>query len=180
MTDVIKKKRPFDPLKNTQSAIEAATILRNALKDIFGEDLDFEILAKNAIEGETNLYESVSNLVKLIGETEVNIDALRQYETDLKSRRDRLSKRVELMKAAIETAAGIADVDTFKTPFGVVSIKALPASIVIVDETKIPVSYWKRSDPTLDRRSLLSDLKAKVEILGVSLSNGGTTIQIRR
>ena len=48
-----------------------------------------------------------------------------------------------------------------------------------MDETLIPANYWKLQEPKLDRKALLSDLKAEEVIQGLGLSNGGQTIQFK-
>jgi Siphovirus Gp157 len=50
---------------------------------------------------------------------------------------------------------------------------------LILDEAILPAKFWKAQDPKLDKKAVLDALKAKEDVPGASLSNGGETISIR-
>ena len=62
-------------------------------------------------------------------------------------------------------------------PDASVKLKRLPQQLGAIDESKIPQSYWIEQEPKLDRRKLLADAK-EGPVDGVTLSNGGYTVQV--
>jgi hypothetical protein len=100
-------------------------------------------------------------------------------EDDLAARRDRIEKRIALRKVAILVAMQSGEIQKIETPAGTISRKAVPPSALILDEAAIPAEFWKPQDPKLDKKAVLDALKAKQDVPGAQLSNGGETIQTR-
>jgi hypothetical protein len=67
-----------------------------------------------------------------------------------------------------------------ETDVGTVSLSKVQPKVIVTDEAVIPVTFWKASDPTLDRMALAEALKAGTQIPGAEMSNGGQTVIIRR
>jgi len=59
-------------------------------------------------------------------------------------------------------------------------MKAVPQKLIVTDESQIPTRFFKPQPPKLDRKELLDALKIGETVPGADMSNGGTTIQIRR
>jgi hypothetical protein len=57
--------------------------------------------------------------------------------------------------------------------------KPVPPKVQILDEAAIPSQFWKRADPALDKKAIGDALKAKQDVPGATLSNGGETISLR-
>jgi hypothetical protein len=165
-----------DIIRNVQIESEAARMLVEHLNTIGADD---EETKADMIEGETSLYEAVSAGVDYIGERETYAEALKAREAALRARRQRYENQAELARAAIANAIEIAELKKLELPQATISLRATAPTVQIVDETQIPDSYWKRADPTIDKRALLADLKAEKEIPGAVLSNGGTAVSIR-
>ena len=64
-------------------------------------------------------------------------------------------------------------------PTATLSIKAVPAKAEITDEALLPSKFFKAQDPKLDKKAVLDALKAKEDVPGAVLSNGGETLSIR-
>ena len=177
-------RRVYDPAAKTAASIEAARLLRENLAAAMGDDPHIADLTRDMIEGETSLHEDIATLIKTSGEMDASIDALKAYENTLATRRERFTKARETIRTLIAQAVEMAGVDTLETAYGVVSLKALGQKLVVTDESVIPLEFWKRPDPVLDRKALTDAVKALADdaepLPGVTLSNGGTTIQIRR
>lgn len=156
---------------------EAAKTLIAHLHDLRADDED---TVRDSIEGETNLHEAIADAVRQIGEDEAAIASLTDYIAALSARKDRLKERVETTREAIAVSMGLAHLKTMETPYGTVTLRRTPQSLVVVDETAIPYEYWKPQPPKLDRSGLLKALKEKRTIPGAELSNGGETISVRR
>lgn len=159
-------------------AISAADVLKAQLREILGDDEDTETL-RDTIEGEIDL----NGLICLAAEQNVTdqglADGLAETIKKLQARKGRIEARIDMRRAAILTAMSAGEIRKIETPAGTISRKAVPPSLLIVEEAKIPSSYWKPSDPKLDRKALADALKAGTAVPGVMMSNGSKTIQIR-
>lgn len=163
--------------QDIQRETEAAKSLLANLRDI-GADGDEEIV-KTAIEGETNLFEVIDAALLQAAQDQASIDALDRLMAQIALRKERLSKRVDLTKAAIHSALQAIETRKLERPLATLTIKPTPASAIIVDESQIPVSFFRRPDPKLDKRALLAALKDGVDVPGAALGNGSETLQWR-
>lgn len=155
---------------------EAARNLILNIRDIISED---EEMLVTAIEGETDLKEVISQAVDRIAEVNAHQEALEARITDLRKRRDRFEGQAERIKAAIHLAMSQAEQRKMELPQATLSLRAVPPKAEIVDESLIPSKYWKPQDPKLDKKAVLDALKAKEDVPGATLSNGGETLSIR-
>jgi hypothetical protein len=157
-------------------ATQAADVLKAHIREIAGDDID---VIADTIEGEIDLR----GLICLAAEENLRdttmTKAIRQMEDDLAARRDRIEKRIALRKVAILVAMQSGEIQKIETPAGTISRKAVPPSALILDEAAIPAEFWKPQDPKLDKKAVLDALKAKQDVPGAQLSNGGETIQTR-
>lgn len=154
---------------------EAAKALLANLADVTAED---EVLAADMIEGETGFMEAVDAALSRLQELDAHQDAIKAQQDALKARKDRFANQADMIRAALASAMGMADLKKIERPTGTISLRAVPPSAVIVNEADIPSEYWVRQDPKLDKRALLSALKDG-PVSGATLSNGGATISVR-
>lgn len=154
----------------------AVDVLKEQLREIAGDD---EQAVTDTIEGEFDL----PGLIAMAAEQNLTdasiVNGIKQAEEKLAARRDRIEKRISLRRVAILAAMQAGNIKTLETPAGTITRKPLPPSALILEEDKIPASYWKASDPKLDKRAVLDALKAGQVIPGAQLSNGGETLQVR-
>lgn len=157
-------------------AIKAADVLKAHLREIAGDDL--EVIA-DTMEGEIDLR----GLIALAAEQNTIDTAIANGISgmlkDLSERRERIQKRVDMRRAAILAAMAAGEIKTIETPAGTLTRKAVPPSVLIVDEAAIPSEYWKAVDPKLDKRAVGEALKAGKQVPGAQMSNGGETLQIK-
>ncbi len=161
--------------KDLSIEAEAARSLLANIRDVIGDD---EQAAADAIEGETNLREAISSAVDRLAEIDGMASVVRSREQSLRERRDRLERQAEHIRTAIVAAMGHAEMKKLELPQATITLKAVPAKAVAVNEADIPSEFWKRSDPKLDMRAVLAALK-QGPVPGATLSNGGETVQIR-
>lgn len=152
----------------------AAEALRTRLAGMSDEDWSL------TIESETNFVEAVDRVLAEMNEAEAMKTGIEALAAQLEERRTRYDGRVKRLKEALSLAMQAGDVPKLERPLATLSLKRLPVNLVITDEAKIPMDYFVRQDPRLDRKALLAALKDKQEIPGVTLDNGGTTLQMRR
>jgi hypothetical protein len=155
----------------------AAEVLKEQIRVIAGDDED---LLRDMLEGETHLRPLMAAVCEAVGTDEGLISGLKQAENNLAQRRARIEQRIELRRTALMTAMETANLKSFEAPTGTITLKATPPQALILDEAAVPSEYWKPQDPKLDKRAVLAALKEGAAIPGTQLSNGGTTLQIRR
>lgn len=160
--------------KLRQEAAAAEALLAN-FSDILGED---EEARKALVEGETDLFETVTRVINRITVLGTLTKALKAHEDRVRERRKRMEKQFEHLRTAIAVALAQAQVDAIETPLGTVSRKAIPPKLIVLEEADIPTNFLKTT-ATVDKTKLLSALKNGSKIPGATLSNGGETVQIR-
>src|SRR5689334_19564120 len=128
---------------------EAARILREQLLALAGDD---EETIRDTIEGETGLHELIAKVVEEVADAEANIAAIKDRLETLRLRKERIEARVESRRAAILNAMTIGEIKKLELPIATLSRKPTPPKVQVIDETAIPSSFWKRSDPALDKK----------------------------
>lgn len=159
--------------------IEAARALVAEMYPFVENDDD---LHRDMIEGETDLHEAIRGAVARLVEIDALQVGLKATMGQMKDRSGRLEQQQERIRTAMLAAMEIAGLPRLETSLGTVSRKAVAPSVVVTNESEIPAAFWKRADPTLDKRALLAALKelpAGERIPGAELSNGGTTIALK-
>ena len=141
-------------------------------------DVDEETLA-DTIEGMTKLSDMLAVLARSRQSDLDMIVALRIRLADLQIRMSRLGTRVEAKRDLIVEVMERADIKKVTEPDFTLSLKWLPAPLVVVDEGEIPERFWNPQPAKLDRRGLIDALKADQTVNGATLGNGGVTISIR-
>jgi hypothetical protein len=171
--------RPPSAIGDLRQQIEAARALVAELYPILEND---DNTRRDMIEGSTDLHEALRGAVARI----VEMAALRAgIEATIKVLKDRLGRydqQEERLRTAMLSAMEIGGLARLETPLGTVTRNAVPPSVVVTNEAEIPAAFWKRADPTLDRRALLAALKELPpgeHIAGAELSNGGMTLALK-
>ena len=155
---------------------EAARSLLLNIADVVADDDEAK---QDAIEGETNLKEAASLAVSRLAEISALSEAIKAQRDNLADRCQRLEKQADMIRAALLSAMATADVPKLEIAQATISRRAVPAKVIVTDETVIPSQYWKRADPKLDLRAIQSALKDNAEIPGASMSNGGETVSLK-
>lgn len=159
---------------NLERAKRAAEALRTKLAGISEEDWAL------TVESETDFPEAVDRVLYEMNEAELMKTGIEVMAAQLEERRTRYDGRIKRLKEALCLAMQVGDVQKLERPSATLSLKRVPAGLVITDEKAIPLDYFVRQDPRLDRKALLAALKDKTEIPGATLDNGHVTIALRR
>jgi hypothetical protein len=156
--------------------IDAAKLLRTSLADLIADD---ESVAADLIEGQTNLNEAIQSATNLFCQDKCAVDAIEEHIKMMETRKARLKKRMEMTRVLVATALELAGKKSVETALGTATLKATARKLVIDTEreSEIPVEYWKRGDPTLDKKKITEDLKNGKDIKGARLDNGGIAVQ---
>ena len=173
-------------MSDRQSAVGALHRQTEAARALVAEIFPFvendDDTRRDMIEGSTDLHEAIRGGVARIVEIGAMQAGLKATMTQMKERAGRLESQEERIRAAMLIAMEVAGLQRLETPHGTVSRKAVAPSVVVTNESDIPAEFWKRADPTLDKRALLAALKerpAGEHIPGAELSNGGMTLALK-
>lgn len=153
---------------------EAAAALLN---DIGRDD---DELTHDMIEGETSLLEAIEFALDALDNAEIIIQGCKAKEKQIAERRNRAERRRETVRALIERAMATAAIKNLSTPTATLTLRETPPKPIYQDEAQIPAAYWKKPDPVLNKKAIADALKAGEDVPGVTLSNGGISVSIRR
>lgn len=165
----------MDITRNVHIQSEAARSLLANIRDVIADDEEMHI---TAIEGETGLIDAISGAVDRIFELEGHEEALASQIKRLSERKSRFEDQRSRIKAAVHVAMGHAELRKLELPQATLSVRGVSPKVEITDEAAVPVKFWKPQDPKLDKKAVLDALKAKEEVPGATLSNGGETLSI--
>src|SRR4051812_22647834 len=136
-------------------------------------------LILDAIEGETNLHEAVCVVAEEILEDEVLLVGLEVTIKALVDRKSRVEKSIEDRRGIILMAMDRAGIPTIRSPTCTLSVRDVPAKVIVTDEAQIPATYFTKPEPKLDKRAIGEALKSG-PVPGAELSNGGVGLTLRR
>ncbi len=165
--------------RNLKLEADAAKVLRGKLQGIIAED-DAEAI-RDAIEGETDLFEGIDHALARIAELCAMQEAIKTQETRLKARKARLEAQENNIREAILQAmvgAGL-DGEKLERPTATLTVSAKPRELEIITETDVPPRFWTEPEPKIDKRALLAALRAGEDIEGAKMDNGGVQLSIR-
>lgn len=156
--------------------MEAAKVLKAHLRELVGDD---EEALRDTIEGETRLQELIALVMEEVGADAAAVEGIKLHIDKLETRCHRLKERIGHKKQAILAAMAMAEVKKLELPLCTLSRQRTAPSVQVIDETQIPSKFWKRADPSLDKKAIMAALKDKEIIPGAVLSNGGETLAVR-
>ena len=162
--------------QNLSAQTAAAVHLAHEIRQI----TDDNDAIRDTIEGETGLHEAIGAVMGLIWEDELLIGGIDKMLESLSARKKRLEERISSYRGAIERAMEAGELHRFELPEATLSLRRVPPSVRIVDESKIPAAYWVTPEPRLDKRAVADALKGDFDVPGAELSNGGVTLSVRR
>lgn len=170
------RRRP-DLTRDAVKELEAARLLREHITVLADGDEDF---IRDTLEGEADLDELVASLVHAIGEDETHIESLKAYQEAVGRRAALYGERAEFKRRLLVQALEISGRPKIETAGGTVSLRSVQPKLIENEPADVPAEFWAPQPPKLDRKALLAALKEGRDVPGVSLSNGGVTIAIRR
>ena len=157
-----KKRAILTPAQALKNEIDATKTLLAHLKTLdFGND---ETELHDAVEGETNLFEVLSDVVKKIGEDEAAAKAIKEYRKELAERAERLTSRAKALREIAGEAIVTSGQKSKPTPFGTISTRDAKPEVVITNEADVPAQFWVtpppvQPDPYIDMDALREKLE---------------------
>lgn len=155
--------------------LQAAIALRQAL----GEYDDPQLIL-DMIEGSTDLPEAIAAVYEEVLENEALVAGIKAKCDEMNQRRARLEKTVDDLRNIITMAMEKSGFETVKTPLATLTVRSTPPQPIIEDESAIPAAFWMPQDPKLDTAAVRAAIKDGQDIPGVTRSNGGISLTIRK
>lgn len=146
-----------------------------------GFDPEDHELKADMLEGETSLHEVVSRLLAENEDDEGIIAAIDEQVTARGIRMERAEKRIEARKAAIASLMDCAQETSLKLPEATLSLRTLKGRPKIVSPDELPDQFVTE---VVTLKADMEKIKAAIErgetIPGVVMTNGGTSLTVRR
>ncbi len=171
-------------MKNVSYALaREKEAVKNLMAQLRDEGNDDQESVEIAIESETSLLEAMAAALDEIDQNEALDIGLTAKLEAFTSRRTTIRKRNDFLRASLEQAMTLADLDTVRLPTATITLRKAKPAAVIDDESAIPSRFWAPQEtpaPKLDKKSLLTALEAGEEITGAHLDNGTVSLSVRR
>lgn len=165
----------------TIEAEAARSLLANMRAVLEGD----EQATQDTIEGETNLLEALAVAGERVLECQAFAAALKERISEMQSRKDRYERQAEMLRAAILSAMGTAEMKKCEREHVTITRKAVAPSVDVIEAADIPTQFYVPQPPPppkLDKAGLLralKDLRDGETIPGARLATGRETVQIK-
>lgn len=167
-------------MTNLHHAAHTDRALRDELLRRFPSLADDEQVLLDTLDGESNFDRQILAVLRSADHDEMLAEGIAARLDDLQTRKTRLVERVAQKRAAILAAMQMADRKKVELPDATVSVRAVPATVIITDEALIPPAYFEPQAPRLSKAAIKTALNAGTDVPGAVLSNGGATLSIRK
>lgn len=147
------------------------------IKLIHPEILEDEESWLATLESETDFDEILTTIVRRIEDTKALVIGTKDRFEELKSRKERFEHRIETLRDLIFRIMESAQLDKRELPEATLSLRSVPASVMITDESKLPdiaCKFERKPDKTK-----IKELLAGGIVAGATMSNGSKTISIK-
>lgn len=115
------------------------------------------------------IEDKAENTAKVIKQLEANADMLANEIKRLSERKTTIENNAKRLKVYLQEQLEKCGKSKIKGEIFTVAIQNNPQSVEVLDESKIPATYFIPQQPKLDRKELLMHLKAGEEIAGVAI-----------
>lgn len=139
---------------------------------------DDEELRADIIAGETNAFETLSVLVRRIGETDATADGLGTYITELGQRKARLKRRIESYRKLIVIIMDHAKLTKRELPEATVSLRPGKDKLVIIDDNAVPEALCVISYSP-DRVAITEAIEAGADVEWAAMVQSDRVLTIR-
>ena len=154
-------------------------------------ELSSDLIALNDIESVEDLEtirekikQEIQNkstgIVAVVRNLESNIAAIDTEIKRLQELKRLKQNNITRLKEYTKECMNIQGIKKLETSLGNISIRKTPASVKILDETKIPLEYLNVKQVTsIDKKTLLDDLKDGLILEGIAELSQGTSLTIK-
>lgn len=151
--------------------------LLNLIED---ESVEDEVILDAWNNQTESLADKIENCCKYIKNEEAEIAGFKEEEKRLKERRQAKENGVKRLKDLMYKAQKASGEKKLQCGTFTTSIQANPPSCVIdTDLSNIPEKYLIPQEPTVDKKSILADLKDGADLDGIAHIEQGESLRIR-
>lgn len=133
------------------------------------DDMDEQTLADTLESIQESIYDKAANTAGLIKSIEADITTVDEEIKRLQKIKKQKQTRVHNIKQYLQAEMTKLNQTNIKTPLMNIRIQKNPPSVLVTDAEKIGKMYFVEQEPRLDKRSLLDDLKAGLQIPGAEI-----------
>ena len=133
---------------------------------------DDQEICKMLEECEGILQEKATNIAFLVRNMEADAHAMKEAESGIAARRKMIEARACSLRRYVLSSMVAADVRKISCPYFVLSVQKNPPSVIVDDESSVPIQYLRQSEPpppSIDKKAIIEDIKQGVVIEGVHI-----------
>ena len=158
-----------------------AGFLKDQLLAAYPELAEDEQAFLDTLDGLTDLSEIVALFIKSADDDIALADGCKTRASEISERKARFLARADTKKRLVLEALEKAGMKKIERPEFTVSIRAVPPSVVIENDAIIPPDYQRITTTVAPDKAAIKDaLSSGQDVPGAKLSNGGSTLSIRR
>ena len=156
--------------------------LTSDLKEL--QEIDFTETDRDEVEAIKEIIkEQIESkgtvIIVVVRNLEADIEVIKTEIKRLQDLKKLKENKIENLKKYTKECLEEADIKKLSTSLGNISIRKLPGSVEVLEEDSIPAEYKKEVvTVTVDKKSILADLKEGVVVPGVTLKTG-TSLTIK-
>ena len=156
--------------------------LTSDLKEL--QEIDFTEVDRDEVEAikeiiKEQIESKGTGIIVVVRNLEADIEVIKTEIKRLQDLKKLKENKIENLKKYTKECLEEADIKKLSTSLGNISIRKLPGSVEVLEEDSIPAEYKKEVvTVTVDKKSILADLKEGVVVPGVTLKTG-TSLTIK-
>ena len=156
--------------------------LTSDLKEL--QEIDFTEADRDEVEAikeiiKEQIESKGTGIIVVVRNLEADIEVIKTEIKRLQDLKKLKENKIENLKKYTKECLEEADIKKLSTSLGNISIRKLPGSVEVLEEDSIPAEYKKEVvTVTVDKKSILADLKEGVVVPGASLKIG-TSLSIK-
>lgn len=140
---------------------------------------DDEVLRADMLEGETDAFSLLTQIVRRIEDTKALIDGTKGRLDELKARKDRFGLRVDGLRSLAMQIMEAADLTKAELPEATISVRKGAIQLVgDADPASLPDDLCKIKRD-LDRAAIKEAISNGRDVGGFALSNGAPSLMVR-
>jgi hypothetical protein len=137
-----------------------------------------EVLRTDMIEGKTDAFDFLSQVIRRIGERQSLANAAGEYAKEISERKARLERGVEALRSLVFKIMSAGDLKKAELPEATLSIRNGTPRVIVTDEAVLPPDCI-RMTVSPDKTVIKEKLTAGQSVPGAELSNGEPSLAIR-
>ena len=136
-------------------------------------------LIHDTLEGGTDIFEIMDWTLAKLGDEDYFADAIKTRIEDLGTRLSDSRGRSERLRDTLLACLQATGEKSVRRPEATISLRDMPPSILAVDDTDLPDEFWK-VERKVSRTAINAAIKEGKIVPGVTMSNGGQSLSVRR